>query len=60
MSSILLLLILGLASLLLIGLFAGGALLLIRLGVIAHYSLKPEEPPGSDDFSLDQSTEAGD
>ena len=60
MSIVLLLLFLGLALLLLIGLLAGGALFLIKLGVITRYAIKPEELPGPGDYSLDQSTEAGD
>lgn len=60
MSNLLALLVLGLALLLVLGLLAGGALFLVKLGVITRYAIKPEEPPGAGDYSLDQSSEAGD
>jgi hypothetical protein len=58
-SSVPLLWVLGIALLRVLGLVAGGFMMLVRLGVIAYHTIKPEEPPGNGDYSLDQSRETG-
>ncbi len=35
-----------------------GVVVLIKLGVIARYALKPDEPSASADYELDQSKKA--
>jgi hypothetical protein len=45
----------GLVVLLLLGI---GAIVLVKLGVIAQYAVK-DEPPEEGDFGLDQSREVG-
>jgi len=47
------------AVLVLLLVLGGGALLLVKLGVITHYALKPD-PPEPGDFGLDQSRAPGD
>jgi hypothetical protein len=51
-------LILLVAAIVLLGVLGIGALVLVKLGVIARYALK-EEPPDQADYELDQSHESG-
>ena len=48
-----------LAGLVLLALVGVGILVLVKLGVIAHYALE-EQPPEGGVYSLDQSRESGD
>jgi hypothetical protein len=56
MPVLLLVLIIGVVALLLLG---GSVVLLLKLGVIAQYATKPEEPAAVGDYGLEQSREAG-
>lgn len=47
------------AAVVLVAVLGAGALVLIKLGVIAQYAVK-DEPPDEGVYGLDQSHEAGD
>jgi hypothetical protein len=51
---------LGVAALVLIGVLGAGVLILIKLGVLTHYALKPERPEGElGDYQIEASRESG-
>ncbi len=54
-----LILVLAIAVAVAVVLLTVGVVLLIKLGVIARYALKPDEPPAPRDYDLDQSSPAG-